>query len=60
MPENILDSSLGAQGLTPSTPVYELLRAINYPHELRALDARQLRQIEIGRASCRERVYVLV
>src|SRR5262245_17145537 len=43
MPENILDASLRAPGV--KTPAYELLRAVNYPNELRGLDARQLRQL---------------
>jgi 1-deoxy-D-xylulose-5-phosphate synthase len=45
MPENVLDSSLGARGVTPLKPEYDLLRSVNYPHELRRLDAHQLRQL---------------
>src|SRR5688500_16007644 len=45
MSENIIDSSLGAQGLTLSPPVYDLLKSINFPHELRGLDAKQLKQL---------------
>ncbi len=45
MPENVLDSGLGVPRPAAGTSSYELLRTIDYPHELRALDERQLKQL---------------
>ena len=45
MPEDVLNPGLSAQGATAATRTYDLLRTVNYPHELRALDARQLAQL---------------
>ena len=47
MPENIIDSPLSIEHSTAastSSP-YELLKSINFPRELRALDERQLKQL---------------
>jgi 1-deoxy-D-xylulose-5-phosphate synthase len=45
MPEDVLNPGLSAHGATAATRTYDLLRTVNYPHELRALDARQLAQL---------------
>src|SRR3989337_199067 len=42
MSENILNSTLSTQNSTLGSPKYELLKSVNYPHELRALDPRLL------------------
>ncbi|HEX9672944.1 MAG TPA: 1-deoxy-D-xylulose-5-phosphate synthase [Burkholderiales bacterium] len=44
MSENILNSTVGGQQAAGATK-YELLKRVNYPHELRRLDLRQLRQL---------------
>jgi 1-deoxy-D-xylulose-5-phosphate synthase len=45
MPENVLNSALGTQHSALGISVYNLLKTINYPRELRALDERQLKQL---------------
>src|SRR5262245_42918473 len=45
MPENVLNSALSVEQSTLNSSGYDLLRSINYPHELRTLDARQLKQL---------------
>jgi 1-deoxy-D-xylulose-5-phosphate synthase len=45
MSENILDSTLNIKNPALGSPAYELLRSVNYPHELRCLDERQLRRL---------------
>ena len=45
MPENIISSSVAAHQAVPGASAYELLRTVNYPHELRRLEERQLRQL---------------
>ncbi len=45
MPENILNSTLKSQTPAPDVSAYDLLKTINYPHELRRLEERQLRQL---------------
>ncbi|HZM45703.1 MAG TPA: 1-deoxy-D-xylulose-5-phosphate synthase [Burkholderiales bacterium] len=45
MPENVLNSGLGAQRTAAGPSSYELLRTIDYPHQLRGLDERQLKQL---------------
>jgi 1-deoxy-D-xylulose-5-phosphate synthase len=45
MPENVLDSTLGIQNSKLGSPMYDLLKSVNYPHELRRLDVKQLRQL---------------
>jgi 1-deoxy-D-xylulose-5-phosphate synthase len=45
MSENVLNSTLSTQNSTLGSPVYNLLKSINYPRELRALDERQLQQL---------------
>ena len=45
MPENVLNSALSVEHSTLNSSGYDLLRSINYPHELRNLDARQLKQL---------------
>jgi 1-deoxy-D-xylulose-5-phosphate synthase len=45
VPENVLDSGLGVPRPAAGTSSYELLRTIDYPHQLRALDERQLKQL---------------
>jgi 1-deoxy-D-xylulose-5-phosphate synthase len=45
MSQNILDSSLDAQDLIVPSRAYDLLRTVNYPHELRGLDAKHLKQL---------------
>jgi 1-deoxy-D-xylulose-5-phosphate synthase len=45
MPENILHSSVNIEHSTLSSPAYELLRSVNYPHELRQLEERKLKQL---------------
>jgi 1-deoxy-D-xylulose-5-phosphate synthase len=44
MPENVI-SSVGAHQPVPGASPYDLLRTVNYPHELRRLDERQLKQL---------------
>jgi 1-deoxy-D-xylulose-5-phosphate synthase len=44
MSENVMKSGLSAQP-APGASKYELLKSINYPHELRRLDAGQLKQL---------------
>ena len=44
MSENVLDSAVGAQP-TAGGAKYELLKSVNYPHELRRLEPRQLKQL---------------
>ncbi len=43
MSENVLNSTLNTQNLTLGSPMYDLLKTINYPHQLRGLDMRQLK-----------------
>ena len=45
MPENVLNSTLSTQHSALGISVYDLLKTINYPRELRALDERQLTQL---------------
>jgi len=45
MSENVLNSTLNTQNSTLGSPVYDLLKSVNYPHELRRLDERQLKQL---------------
>jgi len=45
MAENVLNSTLSTQHSTPGVSVYDLLKTVNYPRELRALDERQLKQL---------------
>jgi 1-deoxy-D-xylulose-5-phosphate synthase len=45
MPENVLDSTLNVEHSTLRSPVYDLLKTINYPRELRQLDERQLKRL---------------
>ena len=45
MPENILHSKLNVEHSTLDSTSYELLRSVNYPHELRQLDQRKLKQL---------------
>ena len=45
MSENILDSTLKTQDSSLGIPVYDLLKTINYPRELRALGEGQLKQL---------------
>ena len=45
MPENVLNSTLSTQHSTAGIPVYDLLKTINYPRELRALGEGQLKQL---------------
>ena len=45
MPENVLNSTLSTQHATAGKPVYDLLKTINYPRELRALGEGQLKQL---------------
>jgi 1-deoxy-D-xylulose-5-phosphate synthase len=45
MSENILNSTLSTQNSTLGSPTYDLLKTVNYPHELRRLDERQLKQL---------------
>ena len=45
MPEDALNSTLRIQNSTLGPSVYDLLKTINYPHELRRLEERQLKQL---------------
>jgi len=45
MSENVLNSTLKTQNSTLGVAVYDLLKTVNYPHELRRLDERQLKQL---------------
>jgi 1-deoxy-D-xylulose-5-phosphate synthase len=45
MPENILHSKLTIEQSALNSMSYELLRSVNYPHELRQLDQRKLKQL---------------
>jgi 1-deoxy-D-xylulose-5-phosphate synthase len=45
MAENVLNSTLSTQHSALGISVYDLLKTINYPRELRALDERQLTQL---------------
>ena len=45
MSENVISSAAGAHQAAPGASPYELLRTVNYPHELRRLDERQLKQL---------------
>jgi 1-deoxy-D-xylulose-5-phosphate synthase len=40
-----MDSALEAAGIPAGRPAYELLKTINWPRDLRALDMKQLRQL---------------
>jgi 1-deoxy-D-xylulose-5-phosphate synthase len=42
--ENVINSSLGTQHSALGAK-YELLKSVNYPHELRRLDVRELKQL---------------
>ena len=44
MTENVIDSGLGGKQAAGASK-YELLKSVNYPHELRRLDERQLKQL---------------
>ena len=44
MSENVIKTGLSAQQAAGASK-YELLKSVNYPHELRRLDTRQLRQL---------------
>ena len=44
MPENVMTSTVGGHQV-PGASAYELLKTVNYPHELRRLEERQLRQL---------------
>jgi len=44
MSENVIKSGLSAQP-APGASKYELLKSVNYPHELRRLDLGQLKQL---------------
>ncbi len=44
MSENVINSALGTQHSALGAK-YELLKSVNYPHELRRLDVRQLKQL---------------
>ncbi len=45
MTENVINSGLGAKQSTAGTAQYELLKSVNYPHELRRLGMGQLKQL---------------
>src|SRR5215470_16021770 len=45
MPENVLKSGLAAQHSKSSAPGYDLLRTIDYPHQLRGLEEKRLKQL---------------
>ncbi|HXF66800.1 MAG TPA: 1-deoxy-D-xylulose-5-phosphate synthase [Burkholderiales bacterium] len=45
MSENVLNSVIGSQPAAAGGAKYELLKSVNYPHELRRLDMKQLRQL---------------
>jgi 1-deoxy-D-xylulose-5-phosphate synthase len=47
MPENVLNSTLNTQNSTLGSPMYDLLKSVNYPHELRRLEERQLKQLAV-------------
>ena len=44
MTENVINSGLGGKQAAGAEK-YELLKSVNYPHELRRLDERQLKQL---------------
>src|SRR5499426_3022119 len=44
MSENVLNSGVGAQQASGPSK-FELLKSVNYPHELRRLDVKQLKQL---------------
>ena len=44
MSENVIKSGLSAQQSAGASK-YDLLKSVNYPHELRRLDMRQLKQL---------------
>src|SRR5262245_27989605 len=45
MPENIINSALNIEHSTPGAVPYDLLKTVNYPRDLRGLDAKQLKQL---------------
>jgi len=45
MPESIVNSTLNTQNSTLGASVYDLLKTVNYPHELRRLEEPQLKQL---------------
>ncbi len=45
MPENVLGSTLTIEHSALNSPMYDLLKTINYPRELRRLDERQLKRL---------------
>jgi 1-deoxy-D-xylulose-5-phosphate synthase len=45
MSENVLKPAMGAQQAASGSSKYELLKSVNYPHELRRLDVKQLKQL---------------
>lgn len=45
MPENVINSALNVEHSGLRSPVYDLLKTINYPRELRQLDERQLKRL---------------
>jgi 1-deoxy-D-xylulose-5-phosphate synthase len=45
MSENVLNSAMGAQQAASESSKYELLKSVNFPHELRRLEVRQLKQL---------------
>jgi 1-deoxy-D-xylulose-5-phosphate synthase len=45
MSENVLNSTLSAQHAATGLQAYDLLKTVNYPHELRRLDERRLKQL---------------
>jgi len=45
VPESVLKSALGGQRPASSASAYELLKAVDFPHQLRELDERQLKQL---------------
>src|SRR3972149_2482456 len=44
MTENVINSGLGGKQAAGALK-YDLLKSVNYPHELRRLDERQLKQL---------------
>src|SRR5262247_1407605 len=45
MPENVINSALSIEHSDASPASYDLLKSVNYPHQLRSLDERQLKQL---------------
>jgi 1-deoxy-D-xylulose-5-phosphate synthase len=45
VPENVLNSALSGQAAAPLPTTYDLLKTVNFPRDLRALDERQLKQL---------------